>query len=39
MHLNVLGPGVEDGFLRKMDVAEVVIVDGRWIEHLHLQII
>ena len=27
VHLNVLGPSVEDGVLRKLDVVEVVAVD------------
>ena len=34
VHLNVLGPGVEDKIL---DVDEVVVVDCRRIRHLHLQ--
>ena len=36
VHLNVLGPGVEDGVLRKLDTVEVVAIDRRRIEHLHL---
>ena len=39
VHLNVLGPGVEDGVLRELDAAEVVAVDHRRIEHLLLQIL
>ena len=39
VHLNVLGPSVEDGALRKLDVAEVIEVYRRWIGHLHLQIL
>ena len=27
VHLNVLGPGVEDGVLRKLDIVQVGIVD------------
>ena len=29
MHLNVLGPGVENGILRELDAAEAVAVDRR----------
>ena len=39
VHLNVLSLGVEDGVLRLLDVAEVVIVDRCRIRHLHLQIL
>ena len=39
VHLNVLSPGMEDEVLRKLDAAEVVIVDRRRIRHLHLQIL
>ena len=39
MHLNVLCQGVEDGVLRKLDVVEVVTLDGTRIRHLHLQIL
>ena len=39
VHLNVLFPGVEDGVLGKLDVAEVVVVNRRRIRHLHLQIL
>ena len=36
MHLNVLGPGVEDGALPKLDVVQVVVVDRRRIRQLHV---
>ena len=39
VHLNVLSPGVEDGVLRKLDASKVVIVDQRWIDNFHLQIL
>ena len=39
VHLNVLGPCVEDGVLRELDDAEVVAVDRRRIGHLLLQIL
>ena len=39
VHLNVLGPGMEDEVLRKLDTVEVVAVDHRRIGHLHLQIL
>ena len=39
VHLNVLGPCMENGVLRKLDVAEVVAVDLRRIGHLLLQIL
>ena len=39
VHLNVLSPGVENGVRRKLDVAEVVIVDRCRIRCLHLQIL
>ena len=39
VHLNVLGPGVENGVLHKLDVVEVVTVAHRRIGHLHLQIL
>ena len=39
VHLDVLGPGVEDRVLRELDAAEVVTVDRRWIGHLLLQIL
>ena len=39
VHLNVLDPGMEDGVLRKLDVAQVVTIDRRQIRHLHLQIL
>ena len=39
VHLNVLGPGVEDGVLRELDVVEVVAVDRRRIGDLLLQIL
>ena len=39
VHLNVLGPGMEDRVLHYVDVDEVVVVDHRQIRHLHLQIL
>ena len=39
VHFNVLSSGVEDGVLRKLDVAEVVVVYRHQIIHLHLQIL
>ena len=39
VRLNVLGTGVEDEDLRKLDVVEVVAVDRRWIRHLLLQVL
>ena len=39
VHLNVLSPCLENGFLREMDAAEVVLVDRRRIGHLLLQIL
>ena len=39
VHLNVLGPSVEDGVLRKLDVVEVVTVDRPPIGHLHVQVL
>ena len=39
VHLNVFGPCVENGVLRKLDAAEVVAVDRRPIGHLLLQIL
>ena len=36
VHLNVLSPGMEDGIFRKLDVAEVVVVDRRWTRNLHM---
>ena len=39
VHINVLSSGVEDGILRKLDVAKVVAVDRRRIGHLLLQIL
>ena len=39
MHLDVLGPGVENRVLRELDVVEVVAVDRRWIRNLLLQVL
>ena len=39
VHLNVFSPGVENGVLRELDAAEVVVVDRRRIRHLLLQIL
>ena len=39
VHLNVLSSGVEDGVLHKLDIAEVVGIDRRRIERIHLQIL
>ena len=39
VHLNVLGPCVENGVLRELDVAKVVAVDRCRIRHLLLQIL
>ena len=39
VHLNMLGPGVDDGVLHKLDVVEVGIVNRRRIGHLYLQIL
>ena len=39
MHLNVLGPGMEDEVLRKLDTIEVITVDHRRIRHLHMHIL
>ena len=39
VHLNVLGPCVENGVLRELDAAEVVAVDRRRIGHLLLQVL
>ena len=39
VHLNVLGSGMEDGVLRKLDVVEFVVVDHCRIKHLHMQIL
>ena len=39
VHLNVLGSGMEDGFLCKLDVVEVVAVDRRQNGDLHMQIL
>ena len=39
VHLNVLGLCMENGVLRELDVAEVVLVDRRRIGHLLLQIL
>ena len=39
VQLNVFGPGVEDGVLRKLDTIEVVTVDRHQIGQLHLQIL
>ena len=39
MHLNVLGPCVENGILRELDAAEVVVLDRRRIRHLLLQVL
>ena len=38
VHLNVLGPGVEDRVLCKVDTAKVVTKDRRRIRQLYLQI-
>mgnify|MGYP000527077939 CR=1 FL=1 len=39
MHLNVFGPGVEDGVLVDLDVVEVVVVYHCRFKHLHMQIL
>ena len=39
VHLNVLGSGMEDGVLCKLDVVEVVAVDRRQIRYFHFQIL
>ena len=39
VHLNVLGPCLENGVLRELAAAEVVVVDRRWIGLLLLQIL
>ena len=38
VHLNVLGPCVENGVFRELDAAEIVLVDRRRIGHLLLHI-
>ena len=39
VHLDVLCSGVEEGVLRKLDVAEVGIVYHCWLGHLYMQIL
>ena len=39
VHLNVLGPCMEDGVLRELDAGEVIAVDRRRIGHLLLKIL
>ena len=39
VHLNVLGPCVENGVLCELDVPEVVAVDRHRIRHLLMQIL
>ena len=39
VHLNVLGPCVENGVIRELDAVEVVVVDRRRIRHLLMQIL
>ena len=34
-----LGPGMENEVLRKLDVAEVVAIDCRWIRHLYSDVL